>query len=109
MSVPGEIAKKRRWPLLGVIVGPFVVAVPVVVFVVATLALQRDMASGGSADPRHTLEQARLMSYAAVAMLVLVPLGAGAFIFSVMRLAKLRRQTPPKLPPAIPPAPGEPT
>lgn len=103
-----DFAKKRFWPLVGVIVGPIVLSVPLVYFFITMVSLQRELA-GGLADPRHTVEQARLMSFSAVAVCILVPLGGAAFVFSVIRLARLRRQTPPKLPPAIPPPPGEPT
>src|SRR4051794_25099014 len=100
MSLPPEIAKKRRWPIVGIVVGPILLLVPFGIFVSALLSLQGDMGSGGAADPRQTIEHFRLMSISGASLIVFIPLGAGAIIFSVMRLARLRRQTPPKLPPA---------
>jgi hypothetical protein len=105
MTSSPDIAKKRFWPLAGVVVGPILAGVPVILFMGAMLRLQREMASGEIPNPQHAL----MVSYTGLAMFILVPLGAGALIFSVMRLAKLRRQTPPKLPPATPSGPGEPS
>jgi hypothetical protein len=105
MTSTPDIAKKRFWPVVGVIVGPILAGVPFILFMAALLRLQGEMATGEIPNPQHAL----MVSYTGLAMFVFVPLGAGALIFSVMRLAKLRRQTPPKLPPATPPAPGEPS
>lgn len=105
MTPPQAPANQRLWPLLGVILGPIVASVPVILLLFATLAFQK-LSGDSLEDASRRTDELMWIGFLGIAMFILVPLGAGAFIFSVIRLARLRRQTPPKLPPIMPSAPG---